>query len=94
MLIAELIDSETKNKPRPGGTGQKEGKMITTKGQCKRIYNGHHGYGWLVFRSGDNEITEIEIFVGKDNRVRRVGDGKPLFPFELVDEDGNTILAS
>jgi uncharacterized protein YraI len=68
--------------------------MITTKGQRKKLYECRHGYGWIVFRSGDKEITEIEIYVGKDNKVRRVGNGEPLLPIEFVDEDNNMVEAT
>jgi len=68
--------------------------MITTKGQCKKLYKCGHGYGWLVFRSSDKEITEIEFYVGKDNKVRRVGNGELLLPIEIIDENNNIIEAT
>ena len=71
-----------------------ENKMNTTKGQRKKLYECNHGYGWLVFRSGDKEITEVEIYVGRDNKVRRVGNGKPLLPIQFVDENHNIIEAT
>ena len=67
--------------------------MKTTKGQRKKLYDSHTGYGWLVYRSGDNEITEIEVYISKNNKVNRVGNGKPLFPIEFTDEDGERLLA-
>jgi len=63
--------------------------MKTTKAQRKKIYESNPGYGWIVFNSGCDEITEIEIYVGRDNKVRRVGNGKPLLPIHFIDEDGN-----
>lgn len=68
--------------------------MITTKGQRKRLYDCGHGYGWIVFRSGDKEVTEIEIYVGKDNIIRRVGNGKPLLPITFLDENGDEVKAT
>lgn len=40
--------------------------MITTKGQRKKLYKSNHGYGWLVYRSADKVITEIEVYISKD----------------------------
>ena len=61
--------------------------MKTTKAQRKRLYNENPGYGWIVFNRGNEEITEIEIFVGKDRVMRRVGNGNPLFPLQMLDEE-------
>ena len=61
--------------------------MKTTKAQRKRLYNENPGYGWIVFNSGNEEITEIEIFVGKDRVMRRVGNGNPLFPLQMIDDE-------
>ncbi len=63
--------------------------MKLTKIQKEKLYNASIGYGWIVFKSGKNEITEIETYIGKDNILRRVENGKPLLPIELRDEDGN-----
>jgi hypothetical protein len=67
-----------------------KGEIVkTTKTQRKKIYERNPGYGWLIFKSGENEVTEIEIYVGRDNKVRRVGNGEPLLPIQFIDEDGN-----
>jgi len=68
--------------------------MIATKAQSKKLYNSNTGYGWLVFKSGDGEITEIEIYVGKDNKLRRVGNGQPLLPLCMCDDDEGNVLVS
>lgn len=62
--------------------------MITTKGQKKKLHNSDTGYGWIVFNSGNGELTEIEIYVGQDRKLRRVGNGKQLLPIIICDEDG------
>ena len=61
--------------------------MITTKSQRKKLYVANPGYGWLVYNSGSGEITEIEVYVGRDNVLRRVYNGKPLLPISMVDDD-------
>ena len=61
--------------------------MRTTKAQRKKLYEENPGYGWIVFNSGNNEITEVEIFVGKDKVMRRVGNGKPLFPLQMLEDE-------
>lgn len=67
--------------------------MKTTKGQRKKLYECNNGYGWIVYKSGDNEIAEIEIYIDKNNRVRRVGNGEPLLPITFFDENNNIIEA-
>ena len=66
--------------------------MITTKGQRKRLYDSNIGYGWIVMKSGGNEIAEIEVYVGKDKVLRRVGNGQPLLPIHVWDEERNEII--
>lgn len=63
--------------------------MKTTKGQRKKLYDLRPGSGWIVFNSGNGEITEIEIYVGRDNKLRRVANGKPLLPVSIcIDDEG------
>ena len=62
--------------------------MFATKNQIKKIREAHHGYGILIFKSSEQEVTEIEIYIGKDNKLRRVNNGKLLFPIRFTDEDG------
>jgi len=47
-----------------------------------------------VYRSDNNTISEIEIYIGRDNRVRRVATGKPLFPIQAILDDGEHVEAS
>lgn len=66
--------------------------MITTKNQQKKLLTRDHGYGWLIFRSGEDTITEVEIYVGMDSKVRRVSNSELLFPIDFIDENGNKII--
>ncbi len=66
-------------------------KSLTTKKQRERLYSANTGYGWIAFKTGEKEITEIEIYVGRDNVLRRVGNGKPLFPLQIVDAEEGLI---
>ena len=64
--------------------------MITTKGQRKKLYRAHVGYGFIAFKSWDDQITEVEFYVAKDNSLRKVGTGEPLLPLDVQDEDEYT----
>ena len=66
-------------------------KSITTKGQRKKLYAANPGYGWITFNSGNGEVTEIEVYVSRDNVLRRVGNGQPLFPIQITDPDEGLI---
>jgi hypothetical protein len=66
---------------------------MTTRKQREDLYSRNAGCGWLIYKSAENEITEIEIYVSRDNRVRRIS-GELLLPIEIIDEGNNTILAS
>jgi len=66
--------------------------MKTTKKQRDQLYNSQIGYGWIVMKSMENEIVEIEVYVGRDNILRRVGNGKPLIPMEIWDEEKGEIV--
>ena len=68
--------------------------MITTKGQRKKLYNANTGYGWIVYNAGNDVITEIEIYIGKDNRIRRVANGKLLLPLSFRDENNDLTEAA
>lgn len=68
--------------------------MITTKGQQKKLYNANTGYGWIVFNSGCGEITEIEIYVGRDKKLRRVANGGQLLPIKICDDDEGFVSVS
>ena len=61
--------------------------MIGTKSQRGKIYKANPGYGYLIYNSGAGEITEIEVYVGRDNVLRRVGSGHTLFPISMYDEN-------
>jgi len=65
--------------------------MITTKSQLTKIRNSNVGYGWIVLNSGNGEVSEIEVYVSKENKLLRVGNGKPLFPVSICDEDEGMI---
>jgi len=68
---------------------------FATKGQMKKLYCENPGYGWIVFSSGENEVTEIEVYVGRDKVLRRVFNGKPLFPLQITDaEEGLVSIQS
>ena len=41
--------------------------MKSTKRQREKFHNAGIGYGWIIFKSSKNEISEIEIYIGKDN---------------------------
>ena len=63
--------------------------MRATKGQLRKIRESNVGYGFLVINVGGGEVTEIEVYVSRDNLLRRVGSGAPLFPIQIIDsEDG------
>ena len=65
--------------------------MITTKGQRNKLYNSETGCGWLVFNSGNGEVTEIEVYVSRDNKVRRVTNGALLLPITICDKEEGII---
>ncbi len=60
--------------------------MKTTKGQIKKLREYRVGAGWLVIKKSEQEISEIAVYVGKDNVLRRVGNGRPLLPITLFDD--------
>jgi hypothetical protein len=68
--------------------------MKTTKGQLKKIRNANTGYGWIVFNSGNNEVTEIEVYIGRDNKLRRVGNGECLLPLTFCDDEKGVTVVS
>lgn len=57
-----------------------------TKGQRKRLYHCNVGVGIVAFKSGDNEITEVEFYIGRDGHLRRVRDGSLLLPLQVHDD--------
>jgi len=67
--------------------------MITTKTQRKKIYNANTGYGWIVYNAGNDIIIEIEIYIGRDNKVRRVKNGEHLLPINFRDDNNDLIEA-
>jgi len=63
-----------------------------TKKQTNELMNCHIGVGLIVFKSADNELTKIEFFTGKDNKVRKITDrsGEPeLVLTDVVNENCN-----
>lgn len=60
--------------------------MKTTKSQRKQLLQLGVGVGFIALKTGENEITEIEVYVGRDNVLRRVGNGEPLLPITLCDD--------
>jgi len=65
--------------------------MISTKSQRDKIYKANPGYGYLIYNSGLGEITEIEVYVGRDNVLRRVVNDHTLFPISMYDENDNLV---
>ncbi len=57
--------------------------MYSTKGQRKKLEDCHLGVGFIVWHSAHGQCSEIEFYTGDDNILRRVANGKPLFPIEV-----------
>ena len=48
---------------------------LTTK-QINELLNCHIGVGYVIYKSGEDEITKFEFYLGKDNKVRKISDYK------------------
>jgi len=68
--------------------------LITIK-EDELVSNYAVGYGWLVIKTGHNLIREIEVYVGRDNTLRRVANGEPLLPLKITDDEtGRSIMVT
>ncbi len=61
----------------------KDGRLKASKRLLDRIFDCHTGVGLLVFKSGTETVTQVEVFVDKDGRLRRIHDGKPVIPIQV-----------
>ncbi len=54
--------------------------MKAKKSAIKEIREAHIGSGFLCINAGNGEIKQIDVYVGKDNIMRRTSTGNVLFP--------------
>lgn len=67
-------------------------KDLLTKSARKHLYDCHVGVGWLILKTANNEMMSVQVFTSrKDGRLLRVGDGQPLFPFSICDDEEGEI---
>ena len=57
-----------------------------TPGQKRRLFQCHPGVGFIVWKSGPNEITEVEFYTDRDGTLRRLGDNASVLPLEITQE--------
>lgn len=72
-----------------GDKMSRDNPLRATKQQRKRLFDCHVGVGFLVIKLMDNMVYEVEVCTIK-GVLCRIGDGKPVFPLELHDEDDPT----
>lgn len=60
-------------------------RLKASKRLLDRIFDCHTGVGLLVYKSGTETVTQIEVFVDKDGQLRRIHDGKPILPIQIED---------
>lgn len=63
-------DEEIIIKPRT----LKNMKSIINKQLRDKLFDQHIGTGIVAFKSGENDLTAFEFFVGRDNKIRRISD--------------------
>lgn len=72
---------------------EKRRKVKATKGQFKELLQWHVGAGVLMLHTADNEVMTVEVYTGKDNMLRCVGDGSPVLPIVCHDSiDGQFVI--
>lgn len=65
----------------------KDGRLKASKRLLDRIFDCHTGVGLLVYKSGTETVTQVEVFVDKDGQLRRIHDGKPVLPIQVKGEE-------
>lgn len=65
----------------------KDGRLKASKRLLDRIFDCHTGVGLLVYKSGTETVTQVEVFVDKDGQLKRIHDGKPVLPIHLEGEE-------
>jgi len=56
-----------------------------TKKQRNELYNCHIGVGYLIYKSGENMITQTEFYL-KNGIPHYLNNGKPV-EFEICEEE-------
>ncbi|MBS1792086.1 MAG: hypothetical protein JST85_30550 [Acidobacteria bacterium] len=61
----------------------KDSRLKASKRLLDRIFDCHTGVGLLVYKSGTETVTQVEVFVDKDGQLKRIHDGKPVLPIHI-----------
>lgn len=61
----------------------KDGRLKASKRLLDRIFDCHTGVGLLVYKSGTETVTQVEVFVDKDGQLKRIHDGKLVLPIRI-----------
>lgn len=61
-------------------------RIKTTRGQREQLRKCRVGAGFIVWKSADNETTEVEFYIDGDGQLRRIKDGSLLLPLEVRNE--------
>lgn len=58
-------------------------RLKASKRLLDRIFDCHTGVGLLVYKSGTETVTQVEVFVDKDGQLKRIHDGKLILPIHI-----------
>jgi len=61
--------------------------MVITKATKKRLWNQHVGTGFLVLKTAEDKIMQVEVFIKPDGSLCRIADGAPVLPVALEREE-------